>query len=79
MHYAAHYYYYCSVHPQTSHEGPDGEERHSSALSLTSVIHEGGWSMPYPPAVPPGNRHGTHWYRKPGVPVWTGVKNLAPH
>jgi hypothetical protein len=34
------------VHPRTGHEGPEGEYRYSSTLSLTSALDGGGWSMP---------------------------------
>jgi hypothetical protein len=34
------------VHPRTGHEGPEGESRYSSTLSLTSALYEGGWSTP---------------------------------
>ena len=29
--------------PRTGHEGPEGENRYSSTLSLTSVLDGGGW------------------------------------
>ena len=32
------------VHPATGHKGPEGEQRYSSALSLTSALDGGGWS-----------------------------------
>ena len=31
------------VHPRTGHEGPEREQRCSSAISLTSVVGRGGW------------------------------------
>jgi len=31
------------VHPRTGHEGPLGEYRHSSTLSLTLALDGGGW------------------------------------
>jgi hypothetical protein len=34
------------VLPGTGHEGPEGEQRHSSTLSLTLALDEGGWSTP---------------------------------
>jgi hypothetical protein len=34
------------VHPKTGHEGPDGEQRYISILSLTSALELGGWSTP---------------------------------
>jgi hypothetical protein len=37
------------VLPRTGHEGPEGEQRYSSILSLTLAVDEGGWStMPQP-------------------------------
>jgi len=30
------------VHPRTGHEGPEGEERYSFTLSLTSALGGGG-------------------------------------
>jgi hypothetical protein len=35
-------------HPRTYHEGPEGEYRYSSTLSLTSALDGGGWSTPRP-------------------------------
>jgi hypothetical protein len=29
--------------PRTGHEGPDGEQRYSSTLSLTLALDVGGW------------------------------------
>jgi len=37
------------VHPRTGYEDPDGEERYSSTLSLTSALDRGGWSTPHTP------------------------------
>jgi len=36
------------VHPRTGHEGPQGEQRYRSTLSLTSAVDRTGWSMPHP-------------------------------
>ena len=36
------------VHPRTGHEGPEGEERYSSTLSLTLALDGGEWSTPRP-------------------------------
>jgi hypothetical protein len=33
------------VHHRTRDEGPEGEKRYSSTLSLTSALDGGGWSM----------------------------------
>jgi hypothetical protein len=42
------------VHPRTGREGPDGQKRYSSSLSLTSALDEGGWLRHAPAALPPG-------------------------
>ena len=42
------------VHPRTDHEGPEGEERYSSTLSLTSALDGCGWSTPRPGYFTPG-------------------------
>jgi hypothetical protein len=39
------------VHPRTGHEGPEGEERYSSTLPLTSEL-DGGWVVNATPHVP---------------------------
>ena len=36
------YIYKGKVHPITCHEGPEGEQRYSSTLSLTSALDGGG-------------------------------------
>jgi hypothetical protein len=43
------------VYPRTGHEGPEGEWRYSSTLSLTSALDRGGWSTPRPGRFTPGN------------------------
>jgi hypothetical protein len=42
------------VHPTTGHEGPEGEQRYSSTLSLTSALDGGGWSTLHPGRFTPG-------------------------
>jgi hypothetical protein len=42
------------VHPRTGHEGPDGEQRYGSTLSLTSSLDGSGWSTPRPDRFTPG-------------------------
>jgi len=42
------------VHPRTGHKGPEGEERYSSTLSLTSALDGSGWSTPHPGRFTPG-------------------------
>jgi hypothetical protein len=39
-------------HPITCDESPDGEQRYSSTLSLTSALDGGGWSTPCGPLYP---------------------------
>ena len=43
------------VHLRTGHEGPEGEQRYSFTLSLTSTLDEGGSSTPLPGRFTPGN------------------------
>jgi hypothetical protein len=66
--------------PRTGHEDPDGEQRYSSTLSLTSALDRGVWSTPRSGRFTPGKDpvpivEETGW--APG-PVWAGTENLAP-
>ena len=68
-----------SIHPGRVHEGPKGEYRYSSTLSLTTALDGGRWSTPRPNSVTPGKDpvpivQEAGW--APG-PVWTGAENLA--
>jgi hypothetical protein len=68
------------VHPRTGHEGPEGEQRYSSTLSLTSALDGVGGQRHALAALAPGKRtvpivQEAGW--APG-PVWTGTENLAP-
>ena len=68
------------IHPKTSHEGPDGELRYSSTLSLTSALDGFGWSTPHPGRLTPGKDlvlivQEAGWASEL---VWTGAENLAP-
>jgi hypothetical protein len=68
------------VHHRTGHEGPEGEQRYSSTLSLTSVLDGGGWSTPHPGRFTPGNDP-VPIVQEDGLtpgPAWTDVENLAP-
>jgi hypothetical protein len=60
------------VHPRTGHEGPEGEERYSSTLSLTLALDGGGWSVLRPGRFTPGE--------ETGYPLcWRlGAENLTP-
>jgi hypothetical protein len=49
-----------TVEPRTGHEGPQGEYRYSSTLSLTSALNGGGWSTPRPVRFTPTERPGAH-------------------
>jgi len=53
------------VHRRWGREGPEGEEKYSSSLSLTSALDGGWWSTPRPGRLAP-------------EPVSTGEENLAP-
>jgi hypothetical protein len=43
------------VRPRRVLEGPDGEKKYSSTLSLTSALHGFGWLRPRPGRITPGN------------------------
>ena len=69
-----------TVSPTTCHEGPEGEKRYSSTLSLAPALDVGGLSTPLPSRFTPEKDPAptiqeAGW--APG-PVWTGAKNLAP-
>jgi hypothetical protein len=42
-----------NVHPQTGHEGSEGE-KYNSTLSLASALDVGGWLTPRPRCFTPG-------------------------
>ena len=48
------------IHIITGHEGAEGEQRHSSTLSLTSALDGVGGQRHAPAALPPGKWPGTH-------------------
>ena len=68
------------VHRITGHEGPEGEYRYISTLSLTSALDGGAWLTPRHGRFTPRERdpvpiiYGTRW--APG-PVWTAAENFA--
>jgi hypothetical protein len=45
---------YSNVQPITGHDGPQGEYRYSSTLSLTSLLNGKGWLTPYTGCFTPG-------------------------
>jgi len=55
-------------HPKTRYKGPEGEERYSSTLSLTSTLDMSGWSMPCPGRSTPGKETQYPLYRRLGGP-----------
>jgi len=65
------------VHPRTGHEGPEGEYRYSSTLSLTSTLDGVGGQRHDPAALPPGKtRYPT--YRKLGGPQCSSERVRKP-
>ena len=48
------------VLPKTGHEGPEGEQRYTSTLSLTLALDGVGGQTHAPAALPLGKRPGTH-------------------
>jgi len=70
------------INPRTSHEGPEGEKRHSSTFSLTLALDKGGWSTGRQ-AKPfyPRERYPVLIVEEAGwapVPVWLCAEKLAP-
>jgi hypothetical protein len=64
----------------TGHEGPEGEYKYISTLSLKLVLYGVGGQHYTPPALTPGKRPGTDpigvgW--APG-PAWAGAESLIP-
>jgi hypothetical protein len=65
------------VHPRTSHEGPKGEYRYSSTLSLTSAPDEDGWSRPFPEQKVEGNENARHVKRVMAVADNKSIQKFA--
>jgi hypothetical protein len=67
-------------HPITGHEGPEGEYRYSSTLSLTLALDEGGWSTPRPGRFTPGKETRYPLYRRLGGPQGRSgrVRKISP-
>jgi hypothetical protein len=51
-------------YPRTVREDPGGEKRYSSTLSVTSMLDEGGWSVPRPDHFTPGKETRYELYRR---------------
>jgi len=56
------------IQSRTGHEGPNGEQRYSSTLYLTSAIDGVGWSNPRPGRFTPGKDTRCPFYRRLGGP-----------
>jgi hypothetical protein len=70
------------VHPTIGHEGPEGEKRYSSILSLTSGLDGGWWFDTTPRQLYPRERDPVPIVLEAAwapEQVWTGAENLAPH
>ena len=55
-------------HPTAGHEGPEGKQKLSSALSLTSALDGGGWLTSRPSRFTPGKETCYLFYRRLGGP-----------
>ena len=51
----------------TGHEGPEGEQMHSSTLPSTTGLDGGGWSTPRLGHFTPGEKLGTHCILNKGL------------
>ena len=67
-------------HPRTGHEGPEGEKKCSSTLSLTSALDVGGWSTPRPDRFTPPGKTRYPLYRRLGGPQGRSgrVREISP-
>ena len=65
---------------RTGHEGPEGEKRYNSTLSLTSALDGGGWSMSCPGCFTLGKTQYPLHRRLVGPQGRSGIgaENLAP-
>jgi len=68
------------VHPRTGVEGPQGEKRYSSTLSLISVLDRVGGQGHVPAALPPGRTRYPLYRRLDGPQGPFGrVRKISPH
>jgi hypothetical protein len=69
-----------TVHPRIGHEGPEGEKRYSSALSLTSALDGSVGGQRHAPAALPSGKTVYPLYRRLGGPqVQSGqVQKISP-
>jgi hypothetical protein len=67
------------VHPRTGHEGPEGEQRYSCSLSLTSALVGVGVQRHAPTALPPGKTRYPLYRRLGGPQGRSGrVRKISP-
>ena len=67
------------VHPRTGHEGPEGQKKYSSTLSLTSVLDGVGGQRHAPAALPPGKSRYPLYGRLGGPHGRSGrVRKISP-
>ena len=69
-----------TVHPRRGHKGPDGKDRNSSTLPLTSALDGGGWSRPLTSCFTPRGKNRYPLYRRLGGPqTWSRqVRTVSP-
>jgi hypothetical protein len=56
------------IHPRIGHEGPEGRQRYSATLSLTSAVNVGGWSTLHLGRFTPGKETWHPFCRRLGEP-----------
>ena len=67
------------VHPRTGHEGPKGEQRYSSTLSLTSALDGVGGQCQAPASLPLEETRYPLYRRLGGPQGWSGqVQKMSP-
>ena len=69
-----------NVHSRAGHEDPEGKQKYSSTLSLTSVSDVGGWSTPRPGRFTTGKKTRYTSYRRLGEPQsrFGGERKTSP-
>jgi hypothetical protein len=68
-----------TVHPKRGREGPEGDYRYSSTLSLTSAIDGSGWSTPRPGRSTPGKETSYVLQEVGWEQGWSGrVRKISP-
>jgi len=69
------------VHPRTDHVGPEGKQRYSSTLTLTSAPDMGGCSTPRPGRCIPRKQTRYQLYRRLAGPQGRSgrAREISPH